>query len=44
MPDEDIGGLSAAEGADEYWHVLNAVVRWIESRFVTGDRPSEEAA
>jgi hypothetical protein len=30
----------AAASNDEYWHVLNAVVRRIESRSATVDRPS----
>jgi hypothetical protein len=44
MPDEDLDRLSAAEGADEFWHVLNTIVTRMESRSATMDRPSEETA
>jgi hypothetical protein len=41
--DEDLDHLAAASDED-YWHVLNTIVRRIEARSATVDRPSEEMA
>lgn len=43
MSDEDLDQLGAARNADEYWRILNGIVRRIESRAATVDRLSEEA-
>jgi hypothetical protein len=43
MTDEDLDLLAAAS-EDAYWRVLNDVVRRIESRSATVDRPSEKTA
>jgi hypothetical protein len=44
MSDEDLDRLAAASDRDEYWRVLNGVVRRIEFRSTTVGRPNEEAA
>ena len=43
MLDEDLDHLAAASH-ENYWCVLNGVVRRIESHSTTVGRPSEEAA
>jgi hypothetical protein len=44
MTDEDLDLLAAASDRNAYWHVLNTIVRRIESRSTTVGRPSEEEA
>ena len=43
MTDEDLDHLAAASDED-YWRVLNGIVRRIESRSTTVGRRSEEEA
>jgi hypothetical protein len=43
MLDEDLDHLAAVSDED-YWRVLNGIVRRIESRSTTVGRPSEEEA
>ena len=37
MSDEDLDWLSAACDRDEYWHILNGVVRRVEARLDRGE-------
>ncbi len=41
VTDEDLDRLASAEDRDEYWHVLNGVVRRIESAYPNVPPPFE---